>query len=48
MTASGDGVSFRDNANVLGSFSSDGLHSSVNTLKAVDLYKVYISIKCEK
>lgn len=38
MTTDGYGVSFRDDENVLELYSSDGLHSSVNTLKTTDLY----------
>ena len=38
MTANGYGVSCRDVENVLQLYSSDGLHSSVKTLKATDLY----------
>lgn len=38
MTASGYGASFRDDENVLQLHSSDGLHNSVSTLTAIDLY----------
>ena len=38
MTANGYGSSFRDDENILQLHSSDGLHNSVNTLRAIDLY----------